>query len=258
MMDKLKQIESKYNLQELRDKQDGKLKLANKDVEDVKRNYKITPSKSIYEIALENLNSVNKTRINERLNISFVEAGIIFQSIIQLSGKNLIYTETEKEIIRNLIKYFLNDGTGKYDIKKGIYMYGFYGSGKTQLLQLFQAFTNLLNYNKFDKINYKILNDKIKIQGIKAAENISKYNNLFVDDLGFLNESKINSFGNTYDLLMSIVNERYEKWFYSNIKTYYTTNILIDNIKEIYGEGISGRIIDSCNLIKFTETNHRT
>lgn len=257
MMDELKQIESKYNLQELRDKQDGKLKLANKDVEGAAGKYKITPSKSIYEIALENLNSVNKTRINERLNISFEEAIMVLQAIIRISGKNLIYTETEKEIIRNLIKYFLNDGTGKYDIKKGIYMYGFYGSGKTQLLQLFQAFTNLLNYNKFDKINYKILNDKIKIQGIKAAENISKYNNLFVDDLGFLNESKINSFGNTYDLLMSIVNERYEKWFYSNIKTFYTTNILIDNIKEIYGEGISGRIIDSCNLIKFTETNHR-
>lgn len=256
-MDELKQIESKYNLQELRDKQDGKLKLANKDVEGAAGKYKITPSKSIYEIALENLNSVNKTRINERLNISFEEAIMVLQAIIRISGKNLIYTETEKEIIRNLIKYFLNDGTGKYDIKKGIYMYGFYGSGKTQLLQLFQAFTNLLNYNKFDKINYKILNDKIKIQGIKAAENISKYNNLFVDDLGFLNESKINSFGNTYDLLMSIVNERYEKWFYSNIKTFYTTNILIDNIKEIYGEGISGRIIDSCNLIKFTETNHR-
>ena len=256
-MDELKQIESKYNLQELRDKQDGKLKLANKDVEGAAGKYKITPSKSIYEIALENLNSVNKTRINERLNISFEEAIMVLQAIIRISGKNLIYTETEKEIIRNLIKYFLNDGTGKYDIKKGIYMYGFYGSGKTQLLQLFQAFTNLLNYNKFDKINYKILNDKIKIQGIKAAENISKYNNLFVDDLGFLNESKINSFGNTYDLLMSIVNERYEKWFYSNIKTFYTTNILIDNIKEIYGEGISGRIIDSCNLIKFTETSHR-
>ena len=256
-MDELKQIESKYNLQELRDKQDGKLKLANKDVEGAAGKYKITPSKSIYEIALENLNSVNKTRINERLNISFEEAIMVLQAIIRISGKNLIYTETEKEIIRNLIKYFLNDGTGKYDIKKGIYMYGFYGSGKTQLLQLFQAFTNLLNYNKFDKINYKILNDKIKIQGIKAAENISKYNNLFVDDLGFLNESKINSFGNTYDLLMSIVNERYEKWFYSNIKTFYTTNILIDNIKEIYGEGISGRIIDSCNFIKFTETSHR-
>ncbi len=259
------ELEAKYGTpDELAKKFDGRIKKQNQEIIQVPENdYRIRPKKSLLDLAKGNIYKHIPTK-REHLNISFDEARELMKYIIINSGIDFKFMEGELNIINNLIRYFINDETSIYDLDKGLYISGYYGSGKSRLISLFKQFTDLIEANKFQAFNYKKLNDQIKIKGMKAAENITGYGSLLIDDIGFLNESKIMNYGNTFDLLMTLVNDRYEKWFYHRTRTFYTSNIEISSrdakkqtIESIYGEGISGRLKDSCNLITYNFQHHR-
>lgn len=178
--------------------------------------------------------------------------------------KNLIpqnkFVQEEKEILNNLLYYFLNMD-GPYDLNKGLYIYGYYGSGKTKLVQIFFDWSKALYFNHFRIFNYKTMIARIRVDGFEAMRNINTSDDLCIDDLGFANQSEINYYGNKINTLSDLVYGRYQKYEYFNSRTYYTSNLVIEgnksSIRDIYGDGIAGRIKDSCNVILFDFQHHR-
>jgi len=250
------ELTAKYGTpEELADKFDKRVKKI--ELPAVERKYKVHENESIYDIALKNISGINTRRNRSAVDITFDQALDIFKRVIISTNANIKYTPEETLVIHDLVKYFINDNSGSLNLDKGIFITGYYGSGKSRLMSFLKIFTDLMQVNKFEKINYKVLNDGIKVKGIKLAENLTKYSDLLIDDLGFAGESKIMNYGNSYDLLTNIVNDRYEKWFYRGTRTYYTSNLTINQINSIYDEGISGRIADSCNVISFNFEFHR-
>lgn len=259
------ELEAKYGTpEELERKFNERLKKYNQATKQAPESkYRVRPEPSLFEVAKDNIYKHIHCK-REHLNITFDQAKELLKYIIINSEIKFNFIDEEKLVIDNLIRYFINDNSGQYDLNKGLYISGYYGSGKSRLIFLFKQFTDVIEANKFQAFNYKKINDQIKIRGMKAAENISGYGSLLIDDLGFLNESKIMNYGNTFDLLMTLVNDRYEKWFYHRTRTFYTSNIEISSrdakkqtIETIYGEGISGRLKDSCNLITYNFQFHR-
>lgn len=166
------------------------------------------------------------------------------------------FTPEESDIIAKLLRYFLNDPDGPYDITKGLYIYGYYGTGKTKLMQVFQEFCRAINYYPFGFVNYKNVLRQIQTDGIASIKKIAVNYAICIDDLGFLNEGDIRYFGNKINTLSEIVYERYVKYEHQRTKTYYTSNLILEgkkeSIQEMYGDGIAGRIKDSCNVIKYS------
>jgi len=186
------------------------------------------------------------------------------RNILAHCVKNILpqakFTEEEKNIVNELLKYFLNMD-GLYDLNKGLFIYGYYGTGKTKLMQIFYDFTKALHFNHFRMLNYKTLLTRIRTEGFETMRNINTSEDISIDDLGFANQSEINYYGNKINTLSDIVYGRYVKFEYFNTRTYYTSNLLIEgdkaSIRSLYGDGIAGRIMDSCNIILYDYQHHR-
>lgn len=76
------------------------------------------------------------------------------------------FSEKDGVIIKNLIKYFINDPTGIYPLNKAPFFYGGYGTGKTELMMAFQVFCEKHGFQKsfrlssMSEIHHRIKTDK--------------------------------------------------------------------------------------------------
>jgi DNA replication protein DnaC len=171
------------------------------------------------------------------------------------------YDDKEAQIVSDLLKYFMNITDGPYDINKGLYIYGYYGSGKTKLMQMFFDFCRGIQFNQFKTTNFKTLMGRIRTDGFESLKFLNTTDDIFIDDLGFLNQGEINHYGNKINTLVDLVYGRYVKFENYHTRTYYTSNLVVEgnkaSIRDLYGDGIAGRIKDSCNIILYDFKHHR-
>ena len=195
--------------------------------------------------------------------ITYKQGLELFHMILKVHLPDYQYTEEQKHIIAEMIKYFMNI-PGIYNLKKGFYITGPHGTGKSTLMRLFAEFNHATKQNKYKIINYKTLFEKIRSKGMSAFSPIEKYQDKYINDLGFINSSSINSYSNKIDLVQSIISVTYDQYESRNIRTHFTSNIplikksnTIETMEERYGIGIAQRIPDYCNIIIWKGKNHR-
>ncbi len=58
------------------------------------------------------------------------------------------FSDEQKEILWNLLRWFINDPQSVYPLHKGLYLYGAFGCGKTEIMQLFQRFAEVRSLTK--------------------------------------------------------------------------------------------------------------
>jgi DNA replication protein DnaC len=142
-------------------------------------------------------------------------------------------------------------------LKKGLFIYGSYGFGKSSVMQEFQKL--MIEGNRFSlKTSYDIkdaLEDKKNTHSNSPETAVTltviNKNPLWIDEIG--QEGK--SYGE--ESLTPLLNKRYDMFMRNQTKTHYTTNLKLDNIGEKYGFHIKSRIFETCNIIFVNGTDKR-
>lgn len=180
--------------------------------------------------------------------------------------KKPILTENNIEVLEGLIRWIIKDSTGEYDIQKGLFIYGAYGTGKTDLLHSLKHFSIKLNLsnNRYDNVRKlpQIQSYKFMIQKAKESKSIAglykKDGPSIIDDLGFKNETQLKIFGEKTNVIDEIIESRHRAWRANrNHYSIFTSNLDVEDIHEVHGEGISSRLIEMCNIILWDGENFR-
>lgn len=186
----------------------------------------------------------------------------------KLTGKDFIIDETNKNVIKLLWDYFI-ESESELDKSKGILLIGDVGTGKTLIMRIF---SELL---KGTPKNFQIASAvDIQIDAITdLKDTINRYskNQYFneykiaidkpfvycFDDLGSENQY-IKSFGNEVSPIGLIMQLRYNQFCYTKLKTFATSNLDIEHIKEFYrDERLKSRFKEMFNILTLTGKDRR-
>jgi len=188
---------------------------------------------------------------------------VLNQLILERSGgvKGLVLNEEIKTAI-NLICQYLNHepefiNNEGFNFNKGLWLYGAFGSGKTQLIKAYRTskkilfretvgFKTCVQMNEAFKRIDKFLNEPQRYNGIDAFANKFDTKERIFDDLG-AEEITINDFGNKLCIMEHILSER-SKGF-PKVKTHITTNLSMNQISSDYGGRIDSRSYEMFNFI---------
>ena len=183
-------------------------------------------------------------------------------------GTDLIFTQETKPIYRALTQYFArSEEFEKTDIiqnipklKKGLLIIGDYGCGKTSMLRAFQMVGKALLPETilwFPSVscNALVMEFEAMDSSDKSAKKhfFKKYNKadvMYFDDFG--TESNASNFG-IKNLMKDILEERYA----NKKRTFLTSNLSLEEIKEKYGDRIFDRLQEMFNIIQMPGDSFR-
>lgn len=188
--------------------------------------------------------------------------------IRQIQPDYKITPENEK-VIKVLVKYFNGiDGTN-YSLKKGIYLAGPVGTGKTLLMKAFATWPG--NPSKFKMVNTRDIQKEAAQHGYKALTLYSKqsYNykggfyrrengaiTYCFDDFGAEETSKF--YGNDINVMKELLQDRYMEFDDAGMMTHITSNIKDGElIEKKYGERVRDRIRQMFNVVELLGKSHR-
>lgn len=164
-----------------------------------------------------------------------------------------------KTIYKNMLLYFRGDNKSKYDLKKGIFVHGSTGCGKSLVFEIFKEYTMDLKCNSFVKTKQlKVIADVSK-NGIDALDKYIKDRDpiiLYIDDFGSGN-SVINYYGTNYDVMDELIQSRYDEFVKSGAITHISTNIKPSDFKDKFNERITSRLNAMFNVIQFPDIDYR-
>ena len=150
----------------------------------------------------------------------------IIEARMREKGETYIFPSNSnlKEVLNNLVKYFVWDETCKYDLRKGIWLTGTYGTGKTFLMDCLSQFTL-----DFDLPTAFVLKSTSQI-ATEVRENGSdilqlyKQGNLSFDDVG---EEQIirPKYGKDINCMQEILFNLYHRYEKSGKTACVTSNI---------------------------------
>lgn len=188
-----------------------------------------------------------------------------------------VLDEENSIAVKQFIAYFTQDRETMHNLgidpRKGILILGNPGSGKSML---FRALRDLLNSEKrvlfgerelFPKRFFTFCNlytcehmaklymekNEVGIYpfGKHAAQNFNGQMHLkhaCFDDLG--SEEVRNLYGNKKEVMVDIIQERYDHFIEHGLMTHFTTNLGPDDIEKRYGSRIRSRLRHMCNVIE--------
>lgn len=145
---------------------------------------------------------------------------------------------------------------------KGILLYGMVGCGKSRR---FELVSNLLGITirsakDFGYAWKECEGDSPDFQEYCLAGRIpynvypSTYHDLIIDDLGIESET-YNAYGNIGDVMQTVIEYRYK--VFPQFKTYFTTNLNDEELKNRYGARCYSRLNEMCAFVKMEGTDRR-
>ena len=170
--------------------------------------------------------------------------------------------ENERGIIFGILAWFLQDDLiakeMNIDLKKGLFLTGPIGCGKTTLLKLMQKFPS--QRRSFRMFSTRQIVSEFMQSGYETIEKYSRgnlYNEtrqpqaICFDDLGAESASKY--FGNDCNVMAEILLTRYDLFKEKGLITHITTNLTATEIETIYGNRLRSRMREMFNLFGYDE-----
>ena len=157
--------------------------------------------------------------------------------------------------------------------RKGIVIFGNPGSGKSMLFRILKECVQSekiveLNDGKmvmekqlFKKMSFHTCEHMAKFFMLKGEIELHRYGkdsikNICFDDLG-AEELRIN-YGNKKEVMVDLINERYDLFLNRGLLTHFTTNLSPDEIGARYSNRVRSRIKHMCNILSLgIEENYK-
>lgn len=136
------------------------------------------------------------------------------------------------------------------DHKSGLLLYGSVGSGKTTMAD---AICKLLGF--YGKI---VISTTALDISRAAREDSERYNfilnsqMLCIDDMG-IEPITVKNYGSEISPFVELIYHRYKK----NLFTIVTSNLVDEDIKEVYGERVSNRFKEMFDTVYYSHTSYR-
>lgn len=185
------------------------------------------------------------------------------EKIIKI-GKTIV---PEFEIIGNLenaystlFAYFTNftkKDIPNIDFKKGLLLAGAIGTGKTTAMKVFSKIF------RFGIISTRYVIREFNIEGMSVLNKYGRNSYIMqgvplekkpiticFDDLG-MEETNSQLYGNKANVIGEILLDRSDCFVDIGMITHATTNLLMDDLENIYGDRIKDRMVEMMNLVIF-------
>lgn len=167
------------------------------------------------------------------------------------------FTEFDKDIIEQLIKYFINDPSCILTLHNGLWILGKPGVGKTEIMQLLSAFCKRLGLRKqFGFVNlteeYDIARNEKNCDRLSVLVQNNKCFDEFLQETG-----DVNSYGNKIDLNKAIIALRYIKNQKHGQLTHFISNKTPEECEQLLSAHISDRIMELCTVVQWDGESKR-
>lgn len=170
---------------------------------------------------------------------------------------NWIFSEDDLYIIRNLIRYFTNDKECDWPLAKGLFLYGMPGTGKTEIIQIFERFTRENELPKafsFTSMSETYVKAKADKQFDPITQNI-QLDRCF-DEFG-LYTGAVTSFGESLDINEAIIEARYKRYRHGGQITHLLSNMTTKEVQAAFTPMIFDRIKQMCTSVYFKGESKR-
>ena len=161
-----------------------------------------------------------------------------------------MFTDELKEVAAKLFEIFTDP-----ENKKGVWLMGNVGSGKSSILEIFRQW--IFKISNLEHNRYRMANthEMVSRYDMEGEETLTMYNkgNWFFDDLG--TEETAKYYGKSVDIMRPVLEKRYLAFIQNGYKTHITTNLPLDkitapeDIKRRYGSRVESRIYEMFHLI---------
>lgn len=190
--------------------------------------------------------------------------------IKEIAGKNFDFDDKNKNVFKLLLYYFNGSSifesmfpNEKYSLRKGLMLIGNVGTGKTDVLKIYQKYCNFTN---FPARSFIIVDIREVSNYFQSCGNIDMYTynnnnsrnirNYCFDDLGSENDT-IKYYGTDYSPVFELILDRYNIFCKYKKVTHFTTNLGLDSIHDRYGERIYDRMKEMLNIIVMSGKSRR-
>lgn len=169
-----------------------------------------------------------------------------------------VFSDAEKQTLKNLLLYFINDRSCAYDVCKGLFVYGAPGTGKTEAMRCFHQFALACYLEKrfeWTSMSATYVTAKTDKEFDPIAQNVTM-NRLF-DEFGRYS-GPVLRFGDPLDINEAIVEQRYERWKRYGQFSFFIANVTPNELPELVSPMLLDRIREMCNTVYFPGKSKRT
>lgn len=217
--------------------------------------------------------------IKHRRELQFEEAKAGFAAMIieaaKAQNRELYIYGANKPKLNNILAAIVHDIDGAYNPSKGIYLYGRYSSGKTWMMDQLRVFLRQAYYTDWFsnvRLPYWVSYKKDIMMRARMEKDISfistMFNNkdlIFVDDLGYEDDSQLVLWGNRENIIVELVDILYRRYLDGAIIN-ITSNLQLLHpdpstpcIYKRYGQGTHDRLVEMCTGVFWdSDKNLRT
>jgi len=154
-------------------------------------------------------------------------------------------------VYQNLLKYFLCDPSSEYDLKKGIYLFGDVGRGKSFLMKAIQMVMRVI---KFEARQFTRESCRDIVFRVGETKEINVLRTFFdgpycFDDFGY-EDKTAKVWGQDHSIMEEILVQRYDKMVNYGLMTHITSNLPPEKVKDVYGSArLSSRFYEMFNFM---------
>jgi len=193
---------------------------------------------------------------------SEITAKEIIKQIALNQNEKFVFDENNKKIYHDLLYYFTGN-VGDLDLKKGIYLYGSFGLGKTTAFLIMREFVNMIK--PFNQNSFMITSVEGIMEHYKAERNLIHFGKNIIDGRDKTKHLLINEFGKdakeTYfgtsfnEIINSLIMTRYEVFQEHNKVTHITSNYAPNQLK--VDNAVNDRLHEMFNFVKIGGVSRR-
>jgi len=207
------------------------------------------------------LKELIKDRARETIEVKVISDEQVMTGLkyFQKINPEFVIDKDNIDLIIDLIHYF-HQANRKYDVNKGLFLYGNVGVGKTYLLTAFNNYASKIrrlesssrDNSSFDTISVETLILK------QDRDILFKKNNILIDELGIEKDYKIIVYGTPASNYIDLVfMELYASRFLKGKKVHVTSNFTPKDIKTKYSRRLLDRFIEMFNFIEIKGESRR-
>lgn len=168
-----------------------------------------------------------------------------------------VFDDNDLHIIRNMIRYFINDKECDWPITKGLFVYGLPGTGKTEIMQVFERFCKDNDLPKAFQFT-SMAETYVKAKAEKGFDPITQNIQLdrCFDEFGLYTGS-VTTFGESLDINEAIIEARYKRFRQSGQVSHFISNMTTEQVKAAFSPMIFDRIRSMCTSVFFQGNSKR-